>query len=109
DGQAAGKSLDRARDLVRGQESLAERMRQRRLGEGGDPADTSHANAQGSKGAPGNQQGQGGQQNPQGGRQNGQQSAAGGRQGQNDQQSKGQTDQQSKGQKGQNGQQQGQA
>jgi len=120
DGQAAGKSLDRARDLVRGQESLADRMRQRRLGEGGDPADTSHANAQGSKGAPGNQQAQAGKQSAQGGRQNGQDSATGQQQGQNDQQSKaqngqqgkgqndqqskGQNDQQSKGQNGQNGQ-----
>ena len=43
DGQAASKSLDRARDLVRGQESLSERMRQRRLGQGGNQQDGFHA------------------------------------------------------------------
>jgi len=111
DGKAAGKSLDRARDLVRGQESLADRMRQRRLGEGaGAQGDTSRANAQGSRGAPGNQQGQNGQQsaqnaqqNGQGGRQNSQQNANGQPQGQN-----GKTGQQGNGQQqGQNGQQGG--
>jgi len=111
DGKAAGKSLDRARELVRGQESLADRMRQRRLGEGaGAQGDTSRANAQGSRGAPGNQQGQNGQQsaqnaqqNGQGGRQNSQQNANGQPQGQN-----GKVGQQGNGQQqGQNGQQRG--
>jgi hypothetical protein len=106
DGKAAGKSLDRARDLVRSQESLADRMRQRRLGEGGNQGDSSRANAQGSRGATGNQQGQNGQQgaqngeqNAQGGRQNGQQSASGQQQGQN-----GKAGQQGQGQAGQQGQ-----
>ncbi len=115
DGKAANKSLDKARDLVRSQESLADRMRQRRLGEGGDQGDTSRANAQGSRGAPGNQQGNGqqgaqnGQQNAQGGRQNGQQngqqSANGQQQGQNGK--AGQQGQGQAGQQGQNGQQGG--
>jgi hypothetical protein len=69
DGKAASKSLDRARDLVRGQESLADRMRQRRLGEGaGEKGDTSRTNAQGSRGAQGSQQGTG-QQSAQNGQQ----------------------------------------
>ena len=117
DGKAASKSLDRARDLVRGQESLADRMRQRRLGEGaGDQGDTSRANAQGSRGAPRNQQrqngqqsSQNGQQNGQGGRQNSQQSANGEPQGQNGKAGhQGQNGQQGQsGQQGQNGQQGG--
>jgi len=110
DGKAAGKSLDRARDLVRSQESLADRMRQRRLGEGGDQGDSARANVQGSRGASGSQQGQNGQQNPQ----NGQQNTQGGRQ--NGQQQNGQQNQQTAsgqqqhGQNGKAGQQgQGQA
>jgi hypothetical protein len=108
DGQAAGKSLDRARDLVRSQESLSERMRQRRLGQGGNQQDSSQAGAQGARGAQGNQQGQTGQQGQQQGaqgRQNGQQGQGqAGQQGQNGQGQRGQ-----QGQNGQNGQaQQGQ-
>jgi hypothetical protein len=111
DKQATSKSLDRARDLVRGQESLADRMRQRRLGDGGDQSDTSRTGAQGSRGAQGNQQGQSGQQNAQGGQQNAQQGANGqqpgqtGSQGQRGGQQQGQAGQQ----QGQSGSQQGQA
>jgi hypothetical protein len=113
DGQAAGKSLDRARDLVRGQESLAERIKQRRLGQGGDQqGDSANAGAQGSRGAQGNQQGnqqgqngQQGQQSAQGGRQQGQ-GMNGQQQGQNGQQGqRGQQQGQASGQQGQNGQQ----
>jgi len=122
DGKAAGKSLDRARDLVRSQESLADRMRQRRLGEGGDQGDSARANVQGSRGASGSQQGQNGQQNPQNGQQNtqcgrqngqqqngqqngqqNQQTASGQQQGQNGK--AGQQGQGQAGQQGQNGQQ----
>jgi hypothetical protein len=112
DNQAAGKSLDRARDLVRSQESLAERVRQRRLGEGNDQGDSS-AVGRGARGAQGNQPGQNGQQsqqNAQGGRQNGQQGANGQQQGQSGQQGangqqQGQSGQQGQQGQGQNGQQ----
>jgi hypothetical protein len=116
----ASKSLDRARDLVRGQESLSERMRQRRLGQGGDQRDSSQAGAQGARGAQGNQPGQSGQQGQQGSQagqpgqngqqqgQNGQQGQAGQQQGKNGQQGQGQQGQGQQGQSGQQGQGQGQ-
>jgi len=115
DRQQASKSLDRARDLVRGQESLNERIRQRRLGEGGQQ--DSAGGAQGARGAQGTQRGQqGGERNAQGqqggGQRDGQQQNAQGgqqqgQQGQNGQQ--GQAGQQGRsgqqGQQGQSGQQ----
>jgi hypothetical protein len=106
-GQGASKSLDRARDLVRSQESLSERMRQRRLGEGGKQPDSSQAGGQGSRGAQGNQQGQNGQQGQQG-VQGGQQGQNGQQQGQNGQQGQGGQQQGKNGQQGQGQQGQGQ-
>lgn len=121
DGRQVSKSLDRARDLVRGQESLNERIRQRRLGEGNQR--DSAGGAQVARGAQGNQRGQqGGEQSAQGqqgGQRNGQQQGAqGGQQGQSGQQQgqagqqgqNGQQGQQGQGQQGQGGQsgQQGQ-
>src|SRR5580765_2213321 len=93
---ALGRAADKAGDLVRGLQSLGERMRQQQQG------------SQGARGAQGSQQAQNGQQS-QKGQQNGQQSRDGqqqGQQGKDGQQ--GQQGQQGQGQQGQQGQGQGQ-
>jgi hypothetical protein len=119
-----GQAADKARELVRGLESMDERMRQRaeqggsagRQGQqqngqqqNGQQQNGQQQNGQQQQGAQGQRGGQGQQQNAQQGKQSGQQSGQQGqRAGQQGQQGQGQQAQQGQGQQGQAQQGQGQ-
>ena len=110
-GDKTADAAERARDLVRGVDSLGRRMQERAAGdqgqrqagnEQGQPGQSGQQDQQGQAGKPGQQSGQQGQQSQQG--QQGQQGQAG-KPGQQGQQGQGQQGQQGQGQAGQAGQQ----
>jgi len=87
--RAADRTLERARELARGAESMAERLRQRReqggagaeeRGEAGQPGEAGQAGAEGQEGQEG-QEGAAGQQGQQGGQAAGRQGQPGGQAG----------------------------
>ena len=106
DGDERENTLEQARELVRGVDSLGRRMQERATGQNGRDQQGRQANAQqGQQGQQGqqNQRGQQGQQGQAG--QQGQQGQAQGQQGQAGQQGTGQGQQGQQGQAGQQGQQ----